>query len=76
MLLLPQTPQAEARKVAERVRESIATSTALPERVTVSAGVHVYTPAEKGQPIDRLIAQADAALYEAKRNGKNRVEIM
>ncbi|MFG1424974.1 sensor domain-containing diguanylate cyclase [Roseixanthobacter glucoisosaccharinicivorans] len=76
LLLLPQTPQAEARKVAERVRQSIATSTALPERLTVSAGVHVYTPSEKGQPIDRLIAQADAALYEAKRNGKNRVEIM
>lgn len=76
LLLLPQTPPAEARKVAERVRHSIATSTALPERVTVSAGVHVYTPSEKGQPIDRLIAQADAALYEAKRNGKNRVEIM
>ncbi|OYZ80770.1 MAG: hypothetical protein B7Y12_07660 [Rhizobiales bacterium 24-66-13] len=76
LLLLPQTPQAEARKVAERVRESIATSTALPERVTVSAGVHVYTPSEKGLPIDRLIAQADAALYEAKRNGKNRVEMM
>ncbi|MFG1398033.1 sensor domain-containing diguanylate cyclase [Roseixanthobacter pseudopolyaromaticivorans] len=76
LLLLPRTPQAEAKKVAERVRESIATSTALPERVTVSAGVHVYNPSEKGQPIDRLIAQADAALYEAKRNGKNRVEIM
>ncbi|OYX70628.1 MAG: hypothetical protein B7Y95_15175 [Rhizobiales bacterium 32-66-11] len=76
LLLLPQTPQAEARKVAERVRQSIATSTALPERVTVSAGVHVYTPSERGLPIDRLIAQADAALYEAKRNGKNRVEIM
>lgn len=76
LLLLPQTPPAEARKVAERVRESIARSTALPERLTVSAGVHVYTPTEKAQPIDRLIAQADAALYEAKRNGKNRVEIM
>ncbi|MFG1420345.1 sensor domain-containing diguanylate cyclase [Roseixanthobacter liquoris] len=76
LLLLPHTPQAEARKVAERVRQSIATSTALPERLTVSAGVHVYTPSEKGLPIDRLIAQADAALYEAKRNGKNRVEML
>ncbi|MFG1463840.1 diguanylate cyclase [Xanthobacter sp. DSM 24535] len=76
LLLLPQTAAPEATKVAERVRQAIASSTALPQRLTVSAGVHVYTQMENGSPIDQLIAKADEALYRAKRNGKNRVEIV
>ncbi|MFP4446380.1 MAG: GGDEF domain-containing protein [Desulfosudaceae bacterium] len=38
----------------------------------MSIGVSTYTPPES---IDMLIARADQALYEAKRKGKNRVEI-
>ena len=39
--------------------------------VTVSVGVAVGT--RPGQPIAELIEDADAALYEAKRRGRDRV---
>lgn len=40
---------------------------------TVSAGVAVGTP--DGQPFETVLNLADAALYEAKRAGRNRVEV-
>jgi diguanylate cyclase (GGDEF)-like protein len=45
----------------------------LPEdfRITISIGVSKYQPIES---IDALIGRADAALYRAKVNGKNRIE--
>ena len=42
-------------------------------RVTVSAGLAVADP-EPAVSADRLYGQADQALYEAKRSGRNRVE--
>ncbi|HEX7097292.1 MAG TPA: GGDEF domain-containing protein [Acidimicrobiales bacterium] len=40
-----------------------------PGGVTFSAGIAVGEP---GEPIDQVLARADAALYEAKRAGRNR----
>ncbi|MDB1124986.1 GGDEF domain-containing protein [Vibrio algarum] len=39
--------------------------------VTISAGMAEY---HEGMTMDQLIAQADKALYEAKRKGRNRIE--
>ena len=56
--------------LAERVRQAIAQCPA-PVRVTASLGVCAYTPDfDTG---DALTAAADAALYEAKAAGRNRV---
>lgn len=69
-LLMPETPQMEALLVAERLRTTIARSAILRERrVTVSGGL-------ASCPVDTLDAaelqqQADAALYWAKRHGKD-----
>lgn len=75
LLLLPGTDAAGAANVAERVRKAlmrtaILSSETVPLTVTSSFGVAAY-PLESSA--DELVAAADAALYEAKRGGKNAV---
>lgn len=78
-ILLPSTPLAGAQEVAERLRSTIAQSAiALPQGATertlcctVSVGVAEFDPSSR--EIDAFLKQADEALYEAKRSGRNRV---
>jgi diguanylate cyclase (GGDEF)-like protein len=69
-LLLPGVHLEEALRRAEAVREVIATSDA---GMTVSIGVAGFVPEVQAEP-DSLLRRADAALYMAKRAGRNRVE--
>jgi len=71
-VLLPDTDAATAVGVAERVRLAVAAIPSPPgaERVTVSVGVSVGTPATSNT---QLIDEADRALYDAKRSGRDRV---
>lgn len=67
----------EALQVAERLRTAISEETVtleggIPLRVTVSIGVALALP---GEDLPRLTAAADAALYRAKANGRDRVEL-
>jgi diguanylate cyclase (GGDEF)-like protein len=74
-VLLPDTGIAAALEIAERVRVAVA-EISLPGTdvsVTASIGVAVF-PDHAGTP-DRLERLADAALYLAKRQGRNRVEL-
>ncbi|SNB47668.1 diguanylate cyclase [Geobacter sp. DSM 9736] len=79
ILLLPETPLQEAIAVADRLRESIQEMEFPPPlenlTVTISLGVSTY-PSQRIDCIDSLIRQADEALYRAKQNGRNRMEIM
>jgi diguanylate cyclase (GGDEF)-like protein len=76
IVLLPDTSQNKAVAVAETLR--IAIENLLVEqtdqryRVTVSIGVSTTSPALE-QQASQLLATADAALYEAKEAGRNRV---
>jgi diguanylate cyclase (GGDEF)-like protein len=75
VILLPDTEIPVALRIAERVRAAIA-DMSLPGTdvaVTVSVGVAGY-PEHASTP-DRLARLADAALYLAKRQGRNRVEL-
>jgi two-component system chemotaxis response regulator CheY len=69
LIILPQQSEAEAALAAERFRAAIEKAHL---GVTISAGV----AARNSGPAtpDQLLRQADAALYAAKRNGRNRVE--
>jgi diguanylate cyclase (GGDEF)-like protein len=76
LLVLPGTDLAGGALVAERVRAALAGRIVLsadgsPIPVTASFGVASTPPASTAA---ELFSAADAALYEAKRNGKNRVE--
>lgn len=75
-LLLPSGVLREAMGVAERIRAKLAQSAVqLPQggpRVTVTASLGLAV-AGAGESPEQLIARADAALYEAKRGGRNRV---
>src|SRR3954453_4316908 len=75
---LPGTDLEGAYLFAERVRRSIeALDLPLIDgdgslRVTASFGAAALTPDEEKADKDKLVAAADAALYRAKRSGKNR----
>ena len=76
-LLLPDTGLAGALRVGEACRAGLQ-QLALPHpgapcgHVTMSMGVACIVPGEDDGP-DDFIARADAALYDAKRSGRNRV---
>ena len=71
MLLLPETSVEEAVLVAERIRQTCAVDDQVPY-CTVSIGV--TTNRQDTDTVDTLLARADAAMYRAKANGRNRIE--
>jgi diguanylate cyclase (GGDEF)-like protein len=70
VVLLPGCHRDDAMRVAERVRHGIARAVG-EAPVTISAGV--ATVPDNASDAERLMAAADAALYEAKRTGRDRV---
>lgn len=79
VLLLPNTTQAPAVAIAERLRTSVAELqfdfSPQPLGVTISAGLVYLKPHMTVQAIsgEWLLRQADAALYRAKQAGRNRI---
>ena len=78
-IILPATDAAGARRLIDAVRlavEGLRLSDAEGQAfgLTVSAGIAVAAP-DAGLSPDRLYALADAALYCAKREGRNRVQL-
>ncbi len=76
VLLLPGGDVEQARDIAEDMRSAIAAREidfdGTPLRLTCSFGVAVAEPCAT---IDDLLRRADAALYAAKRDGRNRVAV-
>ena len=75
-VVLPNTPLEGATSLAEEIREEIESLSIQFEKIetkaTVSLGVAALIPDSRMAPED-LIAAADAALYQAKESGRNRV---
>ena len=79
MLVLTETPEAEAAKVAERIRLKVSEERFSPQNggaqvgVTISIGLAEF-PAD-GKTPETIVAAADQALYRAKEAGRNRVAL-
>jgi diguanylate cyclase (GGDEF)-like protein len=73
VLILPETHKGGAAVTAERLRACVEKHDFDPEipRVTVSIGIAAFP--EDGTERDTLVSAADAALYAAKKSGRNRV---
>lgn len=70
-ILLPETGFDAAQRIAERLRASLqqhSANSAVP--YTVSVGIARY---RRGESLQTLMRRADAALYQAKAGGRNRV---
>lgn len=76
-VVLPQTPVTTAAVIAERIRAEFAEhkleTLAGPLATTVSIGVAACE--ENAESLETLLGRADAALYVAKRDGRNRVTV-
>ena len=75
-VVLPYTDKAGAVVVAERIRDALASrefAVDSPSGVNVTASIGVATCPEHAAAAEDLVRHADALLYRAKRQGKNRV---
>ncbi len=74
VVLMANADATQAAAMAERIRRAVESSVADPAGapVTVSIGVATTGPSSTGE---LLVRQADAALYHAKREGRNRVVV-
>jgi diguanylate cyclase (GGDEF)-like protein len=79
IIFLPETSQEGARRLAERLRESVSYQHEFnggqSVEITVSMGICSTYGAAASLTLDELIRRADQALYSSKQSGRNRVSI-
>ncbi len=80
VLLLPHTRAVDAFRIADRVRDhisglSLRTADGQAVQITVSVGVAALDAGSRRE-LSELLAAADAALYRAKRDGRNQVQMI
>jgi two-component system cell cycle response regulator len=76
IVLMPQADRGGVMGPASRILDAISSKRFEPipdERITVSIGIAFA--GRSVDAVDKLVRAADFALYEAKRNGRNRIEI-
>ncbi len=73
LVLLPDQDQKGALEVAERIRQriSVETEDTVNQRKAVTVSIGVATFPDAGSTTNVLLSNADAALYQAKNNGRN-----
>lgn len=77
LIIAMQSGKLEALTIAENIRKAVEAHSMKAKRselrVTLSAGI--ASSGDFGHEVDALIERADAALYRAKHDGRNRVEV-
>jgi diguanylate cyclase (GGDEF)-like protein len=75
--VLPRTGPAEAARIAERLRRAVATAPVIlgDTAVDIDVSIGVAVSGVHGQDLTDLLLGADAALYRAKQDGRNRVAL-
>ncbi len=78
-MLLPETYEVNAQKLAERFRRSIESqkidNAVAGEVISVTASLGVSSITSGSGSLSELIEQADIALYHSKNTGRNRVTV-
>jgi len=76
VLLLPDTPRANAMYVAERIRERMARTPITIDRTNllVTASIGVAERSKSDNDFSNLLDRADLAMYDAKQDGRNKVK--
>ncbi|MEW9900923.1 diguanylate cyclase [Chitinivorax sp. PXF-14] len=75
-VLLPDTPLNEARQVGERLRLAVEAAPAAVGDLHVTISLGVAASGTGPGEIESMLEAADRALYVAKRNGRNRIEVI
>lgn len=75
LLVVRNSDLSRGRAVAEKIRRVVGDTPISDGRVSVTVTITLGVCLYRGAPIDRMIVDADAALYEGKRAGKNRVVV-
>jgi diguanylate cyclase (GGDEF)-like protein len=73
VVMLVECPMATAALVAERIRSRVAAQDLGASKLTVSVGLAEYP--DGGDTPEELIASADAAMYQAKSSGRDKVVV-
>jgi len=75
VMLLPETKLSDAVEMLERIRSQVE-KLSLPNvrPITISCGLTEWTESVTDMP-ENILKRADAALYEAKRKGRNRIAV-
>jgi two-component system chemotaxis response regulator CheY len=78
LVVLPGTSLAQASLVADRIQSMMAArplalGDRVPPALQLSLGVTAFSPQQGPRTMDQLLEEADAALYRAKAQGRNRV---
>lgn len=72
-IYLPTVSKPKAVQIAERIRDRVEEET--DPKVTVSCGISEWDSTHEKISVESLFYRADMALYEAKKNGRNRINL-
>lgn len=70
LIIMPKTGRAEAKRIAERVREAVENAENEIQKITISGGLSSYQDNYKD-----AIERADLALYRSKQEGRNKISV-